>query len=249
VGRLENKVAIITGAANGQGAFEAKLFAKEGAKVVATDIDFDNLKKVVAEIREAGGESIAIKQDVSSEEQWKQVVHETVETYGKIDILVNNAGIHYETALEDIKFQEWDRVIQVNLNSVFLGTRSVVPEMKKNGGGSIINIASIAAMIGGSFAHYSAAKGGVRSLTKVTAIEYAKDNIRANSVYPGLIVTDLVKEALANEAIRKKLEAANPLPRFGTVEDVAYGVLYLASDESSYVTGLELVIDGGTTSQ
>lgn len=248
MGRLNGKVAIITGAGNGIGACESKLFAKEGAKVVVTDIDFAAAQAVVKQIVADGGQAIAIKHDVSSESDWKNVIAGTVEAFKKIDILVNNAAILIEQKMADITLETWNKTMQVNLNGVFLGTQGVVPEMKKNGGGSIVNTSSIASMIGSSVAHYSASKGGIRSFTKTTAIEYAKDKIRANSVYPGLIVTNLTKNVLADEAMRNFLTALTPLPRFGEVEDVAYGVLYLASDEASFVTGSELVIDGGVTS-
>lgn len=244
--RLKGKIAIITGAGNGQGAFEAELFAKEGATVVATDIDFDKVSKVVEKIQAENGTAIAIHHDISSELGWMNVVKNTIESFGKIDILVNNAGVHIETAMSEINLAEWTKMIEINLTGTFIGMQTVIPVMKENGGGSIVNIASIAALRGGSFAHYSAAKGGVRSLSKTAAIEYARDNIRVNSIYPGLIVTGLVKEALENETVRKNLMDQLPLQRFGKVEDVGYGVLYLASDESAFVTGSELVIDGGT---
>ncbi|MFJ7729205.1 SDR family NAD(P)-dependent oxidoreductase [Neobacillus sp. NPDC097160] len=244
--RLEGKVAIITGAGNGQGAFEAKLFAKEGASVVVTDIDFESASQIVRDIENNHGKAIAVHHDISSELDWIKVVEKTIETFGKIDILVNNAGIHMESAMSEITLAEWSKMIEINLTGTFIGMQTIIPSMKKNGGGSIVNIASIAALRGGSFAHYSAAKGGVRSLSKTAAIEYARDNIRVNSVYPGLIMTALVTEALENEVTRKNLMEQLPLQRFGKVEDVGYGVLYLASDESSFVTGAELVIDGGT---
>lgn len=246
MGRLDGKVAIITGAGNGQGEFEAKLFAKEGAKVVATDINFDAVSKVANEIQESNGQAVALKHDIASEEDWQNVVEETVKAYEKIDILVNNAGIHADTAMEDITLDEWNKILSVNLTGTFIAMQAVIPEMKKNGSGSIVNIGSIAAMYGGSFAHYSAAKGGMRSLVKVAAIEYGKDGIRTNGVYPGLIETALTKEALADDELRQKFIDTTYLPRLGRVEDVAYGVLYLASDESGFVNGTELVIDGGT---
>lgn len=246
MGRLNGKVAIITGAGNGQGQYEARLFAKEGARVVVTDIDFGAAQQTAAMIEQEGSQAFALKHDIASEENWGAVILKTIEEYGKVDILVNNAGIHSETKMADISLNEWNTMLNVNLTGTFLGIQEVIPFMKENGGGSIVNIASIAALRGGSFAHYSAAKGGIRSLGRTAAIEYAEDKIRVNTVFPGLIATDLVKEALENENTRKNLFDQLPMKRIGEIEDVAYGVLYLASDESGFVTGSELVIDGGT---
>jgi len=245
LGRLAGKVAIITGAGNGQGAFEAELFAKEGASVILTDIDIESAQKVAHQIS-AFGKAIAIHHDIVSKEDWENVLQTTIEAFGKVDILVNNAGIHAETKMDEIEVDEWNRIIDVNLTGTFIGMKKVIPHMKDNGGGAIVNIASIAALRGGSFAHYSAAKGGVRSLSRTAAIEYADQNIRVNSIYPGLIMTDLVKDALGNESIHRNLLNQLPLKRFGQVKDVAYGVLFLASDEAAFITGTELVIDGGT---
>lgn len=244
--RLEGKVAIVTGAGNGQGKFEAELFAREGAVVTVTDINTEGLQMTAEKIKASGGQVVALKHDISSEEDWKNVVEQTLSKFGKIDILVNNAGMHFDTKMEDISLDEWNKVISINLTGTFLGIQSVVPAMKQNGGGSIVNIASIAALRGGSFAHYSAAKGGVRSLSKSAAIEYAEEKIRVNTILPGLITTDFVKEALTNDVIRKNLLDQLPMKRFGKQEDVAFGVLYLASDESQFMTGSELIIDGGT---
>lgn len=249
MGRLAGKVAIITGAAGGIGASEAVLFAREGAKVIATDIDVAGVGAIASVIVDQGGEAIGLGHDVSSEEGWREVVAAAVDRYGKVDVLANNAAVHYETRFSDITLDEWDKVLRVDLTGTFLGTQAIVPEMLRGGGGSIVNISSIAALIGGSFAHYSAAKGGVVSLTKATAIEYAKQNIRANVILPGLIETNLTREALANPNIRKMLEDSTALPRFGHPEDVAYCALYLASDESAFATGAEFVIDGGNTAK
>lgn len=248
--RLVGKVAIITGAGNGQGAFEAKLFAEHGAKIIVTDINIEGANKTVREIKDKGGEAFAVYHDVSSKEQWQKVAKESIANFGKVDILVNNAGVDQAKTIEEITEEDWDRILNVNLKGVFLGIQAIAPLMQKNGLGSIINIASVAALIGGtgSFAHYSSSKGGVRSLSKVAALDYAKDNIRVNSVYPGFILTDLTKEVLKDEKVLKIIKDKNPLPRFGEVQDVAYGVLYLASDESGFVTGNELIIDGGTIS-
>lgn len=248
MGRLNGKVAIITGAASGQGAVEAKLFAKEGAKVVATDINEQALQNVISEIKAAGGEAIAIKHNVVSEDEWTNVITKAVETFGKIDVLVNNAGIAPSTPLEHTTLDDWHKAMDINMTSVFIGTKLVVPEMRKAGGGSIINISSMAGIVGTGAANaYPASKGAVRIFTKASAVEFSRENIRINSVHPGVIETPMTKDVLANEKWSAGLKAATLLPRWGKSEDVAYGVLYLASDESSFVTGSELVIDGGYT--
>lgn len=249
MGRLDGKVAIITGAAGGIGACEAYLFAREGARVIATDIDATAVEAVAQAIGEEGGDAIALRHDVSSEADWRDVVAAAVAHYGKVDVLVNNAAIHRETRFADITLDEWETVLKVDLTGTFLGIQAVIPDMLRGQGGAIVNMSSIAAVIGGSFAHYSAAKGGVISLTKATAIEYAKQGIRANVILPGLIETSLTKDALTNPEIRKMLEDATALPRFGQPEDVAYCALYLASDEAGYATGAEFVIDGGNTAK
>ncbi|QQZ10083.1 SDR family NAD(P)-dependent oxidoreductase [Heyndrickxia vini] len=248
MGRLNGKVAIITGAASGQGAVEAKLFAKEGAKVVATDINEQALQNVISDIEAAGGEAIAIKHNVVNEEEWANVITKAVEAFGKIDVLVNNAGIAPSTPLEQTSLDDWHKAMDINMTSVFLGTKLVVPAMRKAGGGSIINISSMAGLVGTGAANaYPASKGAVRIFTKASAVEFSKENIRVNSVHPGVIETPMTKDVLANEEWSAGLKAATLIPRWGKSEDVAYGVLYLASDESSFVTGSELVIDGGYT--
>lgn len=246
MGRLNNKVAIITGAGGGQGKAEALLFAKEGAKVVVTDVQNDKVKAVVEEIIENGGEAIGFFHDVSSEEKWIQVVKETVEKFGKVDILVNNAGITIQKSLHETSVEEWNKVMNINLTGAFLGMKHVLPVMMENKGGSIINISSIAGLTGGSGASpYTASKGALRLLTKATAIDYAKHNIRCNSVHPGYIETPMTKDMFTNEHMMNWFRANTPLPYLGKPEDIAYGVLYLASDESKFVTGVELPIEGG----
>ena len=247
MGRLDGKVAIITGAGSGQGATEATLFAIEGAKVVATDIELETVSEVVEEIRRSGGDAIAIKHDVLSEEDWNQVINEALETYGKLNILVNNAGILINKNAEETTLEEWDRVMDVNARGTFLGIRRVIPEMRRAGGGSIVNISSIYGILGYGTAPYNASKGAVRSLTKNVAADFAKDNIRANSVHPGIIATPMARDAFEDPERKAAVEAMTPLSRFGEPKDIAYGVLYLASDESSYMTGAELVLDGGIT--
>ena len=248
--RLEGKVALISGGARGQGAFEGKLFAQEGAKVVLTDILDEEGEAAAAEIRQQGGDAIYLHLDVTQEQQWQDVIQATVDRYGKLDILVNNAGIFPMVRVEETSVELWDQVMDINVTGVFLGTKHAIPAMRTAGGGSIINISSVAGLVGGSrAAAYSASKGAVRILTKGTAVQYASDGIRANSVHPGIIVTAMTEELLADEDQRAQRLTGTPIGRLGTVDDVAYGVLFLASDESSYVTGSELVIDGGSTAQ
>ena len=249
--RLDGKVALITGGARGQGAVEAKLFAAEGAKVVFGDILDDAGRQVEAEIQEIGGEAVYIHLDVTSADDWKAAVDAAVSRYGKLDILVNNAGISIRKNVEDTTEEDWDRVMAINAKGVFLGTKQVIPAMRKSGGGSIVNISSTAGLVGSLYsgASYAASKGAVRLLTKSTAVQYAKEGIRCNSVHPGLLETPMTEDILADEAHRAERTERIPLGRVGTAEDVAFGVLYLASDEASFMTGSELVIDGGTTAQ
>ena len=249
--RLQGKVALISGGARGQGAAEAKLFAKEGAKVVFGDILDDEGRKTEAEIQEIGGEALYIHLDVTKEEDWQNMVSETVNKFGKIDILVNNAGVVSWGILEDTTTEEWDRVMDINAKGVFLGTKAVIPEMRKAGGGSIVNISSISGIIGqGSIQPvYNASKGAVRLFTKSTAIQYAGENIRANSVHPGSVATDMNAERRSDPELLAESLSRIPLGRIGEPEDIALGVLYLASDESSFITGSELVIDGGFSAQ
>ncbi|HIN05305.1 MAG TPA: glucose 1-dehydrogenase [Dehalococcoidia bacterium] len=249
--RLENKVALISGGARGMGAVEAKLFAREGAKVVIGDVLEDEGKQTEAEINEAGGQCLFVMLDVTSEENWNQTVAATVARFGKVDILVNNAGIFTLGNVEDTTVEMWDRVMAINGKGVFLGTKAVIPEMRKVGGGSIINLSSVAGLIGSArAAAYGATKGAVRIFTKSTAVQYAKEGIRANSVHPGIIDTPMtVPTILVDDASREAQMERTPLGRLGQSEDVANGVLFLASDESSFMTGSELVIDGGLTAQ
>lgn len=246
MGRLLGKVAIITGAALGMGASEAKLFAKEGAKVVATDIKDDVLQEVVNEIKANGGEAIGLKHNVVSEEEWKHVIQTAVDTYGKVDILVNNAGIASPKTMAQMEMTEWNKVMDINLNGCVLGMKYVIPEMQKAGGGSLINISSIGGIVGmAGSSPYTAAKGALRSLSKSAAVEYGKDKIRVNSVHPGIIETPMTSDSFKDALPFYK--TYTQLPYFGQPEDVAYGVLFLASDESRFMTGAELVIDGGWT--
>ncbi len=245
MGRLDGKVAIITGAASGQGALEAEMFAAEGAKVVATDIQEDLLKKVVDKVNKEGGDAIAIKLDVTSETEWQKVINKTVETYGALNILVNNAGVFIAGTAEEATLDTWNKVMNINAAGTFLGIKYAIPEMRKAGGGSIVNISSISGILGFGAAAYNASKGAIRTLTKNVAADFAKDNIRVNSIHPGVVVTPMTDPLLEVPETRKSLEDMTPLPRLGEPKDIAYGALYLASDETSFMTGSELIIDGG----
>ena len=250
--RLDGKVVLISGGARGQGAAEAKLFVKEGAKVVIGDILDVEGQRVEAEIAETGGECVYLHLDVTSEADWQKAVGRAVSEFGRLDVLVNNAGVTGPRAVEDTTVEAWDWVMAVNAKGVFLGTKAAIPEMRRSGGGSIINISSIWGLVGSGAgpSAYHASKGAVRLFTKSTAIQYAAEGIRANSVHPGIIETDMTTpNLLVDETARQRSADRHPLGRVGQPEDVACGVLYLTSDESSFVTGSELVIDGGLTAQ
>ena len=248
--RLENKVALITGGARGQGATEARLFAQEGAAVVIADILEDLGKQVEAEINEASGRAMFMRLDVTSEDDWRRIIQETVDVFGKIDILINNAAIYQRVPIEDTTLEDWNKIMDVNSTGVFLGTKHAIPAMRKSGGGSIINLSSTAGLVGSPRGSaYGASKGSVRLFTKYTAIQHAADGIRANSIHPGPIDTEMIAETLGTEKGRAESISRVPLGRVGTVEDVAYGAIFLASEESSFMTGAELVIDGGFTAQ
>jgi len=249
--RLANKVALITGGARGQGAVEAKLFATQGAYVVICDILDEEGKRIESEINNTGGSSLFAHLDVTDESEWQNVIATTLNSFGKLDILVNNAGIYKWAQVEETTSELWDQTMDINAKGVFLGTKHAIPAMRNSGGGSIVNISSVAGLIGSAnAAAYGASKGAVRLLTKSTAIQYARDGIRANSVHPGIIDTPMTTpNLLATQEARDRSASRHPLGRVGTSEDVAYGVLFLASDESSFMTGSELVIDGGLTAQ
>jgi cyclopentanol dehydrogenase len=226
--RLEGKVALISGGSRGQGAVEAKLFAQEGAKVVIGDILDAEGQRIEAEINETGGECVYVHLDVTSEEDWRNAIGHAVSRFGKLDILVNNAGIYPPASIEDTTEELWDRIMDINGKGVFLGTKLAIPEMRKAGGGSIINISSVAGLrASAGAAAYGASKGAVRLLTKSTAIQYAGDNIRCNSVHPGVIETDMtLPNLLRDEDARQRSADRVPLGRIGQPEDVAWGVLF-----------------------
>ena len=255
--RLEDKVALITGAAAalpgelmGFGGAAAHLFVREGAKVVITDLQDELGERSAAAMSKAGADVRYRHLDVTSASQWTDAIEATVSAYGKLDVLVNNAGISVAARVEDMSEAEWDAELSVHAKGVFLGTRAAIPAMRTGGGGSIINISSIMGIVGSPTSPaYSAAKGAIRIFTKSTALQYARENIRVNSVHPGYADTPLTREVFAPGEVREALVRQTPMRRLGTADDIAWGILYLASDESAFVTGSELVIDGGMTAR
>ena len=255
--RLEGKVALISGAAAGIqgelmgfGGAAAWMFVREGAKVVLGDINEQLGEKTAAQIRENGGDALFVRLDVTSEADWVNAVQTTISGFGRLDILVNNAGTGSAHTVEDTTEEAWDGQMNVHAKGVFLGTKHAIPEMRKVGGGSIINTSSIFGLVGsGSSTAYHAAKGAIRIFTKAAAIQYAGENIRVNSVHPGYAHTPMTNARYSDPEYKETIVAKVPMSRVGSADEIAYGMLYLASDESSFVTGSELVIDGGTTAQ
>ena len=254
--RLEGKVALISGGARGMGAAEAKLFSREGAKVVIADVLEDAGRQTEAEINETGGDAIFVRLDVTSADDWDAAVARAVEQFGKLDVIVNNAGVASRVSIEETTVEEWDRVMDINAKGVFLGTKAAIAQMKAQGdGGSVINISSISGNIGQEnvAAAYNSSKGAVRIFSKSAAVQYAPDGIRVNTIHPGPIQTPMTQAGWEGaDTFGHSDYVPNdtaPLGRYGKPEEVAYGALYLASDESSYVTGAELVIDGGYMAQ
>ena len=245
--RLQGKVALVTGSANGMGEAEARIFAREGAKVVVADLMEEAGQQVAASIVESGGEAQFIRLDVTQEEDWQEVVSTAVTRYGKLDILVNNAGISGSGDPDLLKTETWDRLMDINAKGVFLGMKTAIPEMIKSGGGAIVNISSISGFIGQDSIHmgYNASKGAVRIMTKSAAVQYAKHGIRVNSVHPGMMPPMQTSVASADPARRQERLKLVPMGRRGERDEVGYAVLFLASDEASYITGTELVVDGG----
>ena len=255
MGRLDGKSALITGAALGIGRATAQLFAREGARVAVTDVLDDDGRAVADGLRGAGGTAEYWHLDVASERDVERVVQEVAERFGSLDVLVNNAGISGASRpTHEITEAEWDRVMAVNVKGVFFCTKHAVPHMRRAGGGSIVNLSSIYGLVGAMDAPpYHASKGAVRLMTKTDALFYARDRIRVNSVHPGFIWTPMVEQFLAASgdaaAGRKALDDLHPLGHLGNADDVAYGILYLSCAESAFVTGSELVIDGGYTAR
>jgi NAD(P)-dependent dehydrogenase (short-subunit alcohol dehydrogenase family) len=245
--RLKDKVALVTGGASGMGESAARLFAREGAKVAVSDLLEREGAQVVGSINAAGGDAMFLRQDVADEAQWAQTVRAVVQRYGRLNILVNNAGI--SGAVSDrTDLAYYDKLMAVNARGTFLGMMAAIPEMQKIGGGAIVNLSSISGFIGQEFVHmgYNAAKGAIRLLTKSAAVQYAKSGIRVNSVHPGMLPPMRTSVTSADPVVREKVIANSvPMGRSGRVEEVAYAILFLASDEASYITGTELVVDGG----
>lgn len=254
--RVKNKVAIVTGGAVGLGRAQAQLLAKEGASVIVTDIKQAEGQQCVKEIEDAGGIATFLLHDVTLEARWHFVVDHALQEFGHLDVLVNNAGVLLSEPLVSTPLKAWKQLISINLDGVFLGMKTAIPAMlDAEQGGSIINISSIAGIVGiPNLSAYNSSKGGVRLMTKVAAMEHALDGIRINSIHPGYIWTDMVHELLSKEGgdieqAKQALGASIPMGRIGQPDEIAYGVLYLASDESGFMTGSELVIDGGSTAQ
>jgi NAD(P)-dependent dehydrogenase (short-subunit alcohol dehydrogenase family) len=254
MGRVSGKVIIVTGAASdpGLGRAAALALAREGARLLVTDIDVEGAEGCARAIRAMGAEAVALHHDVTSEDAWQRVIAATRDTYGRLDVLVNNAGIAVLARLEDLSLEQWNRQIEVNLTSVFLGCKYAMAPMREAGGGALINLSSVAGLVGmATCVAYGAAKGGVRIMSKSIAIEGAAHNIRCNSVHPGVIWTNMqanatgIKDPSAVPVGRERV----PLGRMGTPDDIANCIVYLASDEAAYVTGAEFTIDAGMTAQ
>lgn len=250
MGRLNGKVAMVTGGGMGMGREHALLMAQEGAQLIVTDINEEAGQQTVTDIKTAGGDALFIALDVASEKGWQTAVDQGLRQYKKIDVLVNNAGIFIMKTLQETTLEDWDQSFAVNAKGVFLGCREILPAMQKAGGGSIINISSIYGIVGGpNAAAYEATKGAVRLLSKAAAVDYAPFNIRVNSVHPGIIRTNMTKDILEHEEFAQQMLAVTLAGRAADPKEVAYAVLFLASDESSYVNGSEIVVDGGYTTR
>ncbi|HET7343291.1 MAG TPA: glucose 1-dehydrogenase [Methylomirabilota bacterium] len=245
--RLRDKVALVSGAASGMGQSEALLFAREGARVVVADILEAEGRQVADKIAGAGGQARFVRLDVTSEAGWQEAVQAAERAFGALNVLVNNAGISGSFDPDTLSTAAWDTLMNVNAKGVFLGMKHAIPALRRAGGGSIVNISSISGFVGQSAIHmgYNASKGAVRIMTKTAAVQYAADGIRVNSVHPGMLPPMRSSKGSADPEWRAKMIRAVPMKREGRVEEVAYAVLFLASDEASYITGTELVVDGG----
>jgi NAD(P)-dependent dehydrogenase (short-subunit alcohol dehydrogenase family) len=246
--RIEGKIAIVTGGASGIGEATTRLFVSEGAKVVIADIDDEKGNALEAELNHDGEVARYRQFDVTQENRWIEVVGEVMDTWGRLDVVVNNAGMSGvgRARVEETTVENWDTVFAVNSTAIMLGTKTAIPAMRKNGGGSVVNVSSIFGIVGSpAGAAYHASKGAARTFSKAAAVQYAPDNIRVNSVHPGFTDTPMTLDIHSQKEIRDAREKMTPLGRLGLPDDIAYGILYLACDESSWVTGIELVIDGG----
>ncbi|MCV9888594.1 SDR family NAD(P)-dependent oxidoreductase [Metabacillus halosaccharovorans] len=244
MGRLENKVAIITGGASGIGEQIVDLFSKEGAIVIAADINEEAPKKA-----EQNENVYGIKLNVASDEEWENVAKEVKDRFGKIDVLVNNAGISSEKTYQDINLEDWQKMLAINGFGPFAGIKHVAPYMAEQKSGSIVNISSYTAQIGQGFNHYSASKGAVRALSKAAATQFGRSGVRVNTLFPGVIETPMTQALTQYQELLNQLIQATPLQRLGKPQDIAQAALFLASEESSYITGAEIVIDGGFSAQ
>jgi NAD(P)-dependent dehydrogenase (short-subunit alcohol dehydrogenase family) len=244
--RLKNKVALITGAASGMGESAARIFADEGSKVMIADILEDEGRAVAEAIRSSGGDAGFVALDVSNEEQWRVGIDATVALYGRLDILVNNAGLS-GAVTDRMDVEYFDKLMSVNARGNFLGMKYAIPAMQETGGGSIVNMSSMSGIVGQEFVHmgYNGAKAAIRLMTKSAAVQFAKDGIRVNSVHPGLMPPMRTSVSAADPELRQKIIESIPMRRAGRVEEAAYAIVFLASDEASYITGTELVVDGG----
>ncbi len=247
-GRLDGKVALVSGGASGIGAAHARVFAAEGAKLVAGDLQEDKGRAVVEAVNANGGEAVFVHLDVARQADWERAVGEAVSRFGKLTTLINNAGIYWPRGTEEETLEGWNTMISVNQTGVWLGMKAAVPAMREAGGGAIVNISSLYGLIGspGSIT-YHATKGAVRLMTKSAALEYVKAGIRVNSIHPGQIDTPILSGLTPDQ--NEQIKAATPMGRLGRPEEIAYGSLYLCSDEAAYTTGAELVIDGGWFAQ
>ncbi len=248
--KLKGKVAVISGAAGAMGATEARMFAAEGASVVLGDITVAEGESVARDIEASGGHALFRKLDVTQESDWVELIAAAEERFGLVGILINNAGVFRTTLIHETTVEDWDDIMAINARGVFLGTKSVVPSMRRARGGSIVNISSTAGLVGNTLeGAYTASKGAVRLFTKSSALHYAADGIRVNSVHPGLIDTQMIDHIMQDPELGPLVLSRVPMRRMGTSEEVARMVLFLASDDSSYTTGSEMVVDGGFTAQ
>lgn len=250
-GRLQGKIALISGGARGIGAACASRFASEGAAVVIGDVLEDRARTTAAEIRASGGRAESVRLDVTDAGEWEKAVQDVARSHGRLDVLVNNAGIQIaRPSFFEVTADDWEKIMAVNSTGVFLGSKAAAPLMRDQRSGSIVNISSISGLVGiSASAGYAASKGAVRIFTKYLAIQLAPYNVRANSIHPGGVLSDLTAASYSNPEVMKRNIELHPLGRVGQPEDIASGALYLASDEAAWVTGAELVIDGGFTAR